>query len=101
MLEVVAGRDPLSAAERRVVEIYPRAGHAAVVERHRNLGPRVEAGVGLAGTVALDLIESRQHGLLVEHLVDFAADAAVLRRDGGRIDAEIEQRRLDRPVADR
>ncbi len=48
VVEVVAGFDPLGAAERSVVEIRPGSFGAAVVERDGCLAADVEARVGLA-----------------------------------------------------
>src|SRR4029077_15637350 len=75
MLEIVTGLDPLCAAERRVVEVRPRARDAAIIEGDGRLGAHVEAGVGFARTKALDLVQYGQHGVRVEHAIHLAPDA--------------------------
>src|SRR5215471_17231056 len=91
MLEVVARLDPLRAAERRVVEVGPRANPLAVPEGDERFFAPIEAGIGLARPHPLDFIEGGQHRDWVEHAMDFAPDLAVACWDRARINAEIEQ----------
>src|SRR5437667_11217875 len=92
MLEIVARLDPLRAAERRVVKVHPHSGDVPIVEHHRRLRARVEAGVRFARAIAFDVVQDAEDPIGVRHAVNLAADAAVRGRYGCRIDPEIEER---------
>src|SRR5262249_35683078 len=55
-----------------------------------------EAAIGIVGTIAFDVVERRKNDLRIRDLVDFAPDDTLWRRHGRRVDAQVEQRRLDR-----
>src|SRR5207245_11343576 len=96
MLKIVPRLDPLRASERRVVEVRPGGGDVTVLERHRRLDARIEAGIRLAWTKPFELIERFEYRLDVEHPVHFTPHAPIVGGDCCRVDAEIEERGVNR-----
>src|SRR5262245_10611429 len=67
MLEVVARLDALGPPERCVVEIDPRWRDLSILECNRGDDARVKAGIGLARTIAFDVVEGVEHSVAVQH----------------------------------
>src|SRR5207247_4239862 len=62
------------------------------IEGDGRLDAGIEAGVGLADAVALDLVEGAQHLIRIGHAIDLAPDARVCRGNRRRVNPEIEKR---------
>src|SRR4029079_6665229 len=92
VLQIIARGNPRRLAERGVVEIHPRARLAAVGQRGVGLFPTVETAIGIVVAVALDVVERREHGGRIRHLVDLPPDPAFRGRHDRRVEAEVEER---------
>src|SRR5690242_19169090 len=57
VFEIIARRNAGGVAERRVVEVDPRAGGRTVEQKDVRLGARIQAAVRILGTIALDRVE--------------------------------------------
>src|SRR3954468_15152026 len=100
VFEIVARGNGLGAAERGVVEVDPRLRTGGVGQHDIHFRAHVEAAIGIVVAVAFDVVERGHHGRGFGHAVDLPPDVAVRRGDRRRVEAEIEQRTLDRTAAE-
>src|SRR6185436_7754387 len=100
VFEIIARGNAQRLPQRRIVEVHPRLRVRAVGQRDVRFRSGVKASVGIVVAVALDVVERGEHAHRLGHLVDFPPDAPFRRRDGRRIEPQIEQRAVDRPAAD-
>src|SRR6516225_5919754 len=77
VFEIVARRNPRRPAERRVVEVDPRAGTRAIRQEHVCLLAPVQAAIDVVFPVAFDLVERREHPRGVGGLIDLAPDVPI------------------------